>query len=284
MPKLQCPVSQEFLKLEPALQKAALEKDPTKKPPKLNSLIPTAILNYVESIGVEVDPKWREEANEALTRKPGPQKKKIVESHNLFDERPGTWLSNVAIATGCALVTCGDKSLSLAGCCVSTTAAGRAIEQGWGAIPEAKQTQNDPEHPGLPGIRFIPPGVDLTPKTSPAPPPIALADVGAWISEASILQRDQVVLSDCRVIEQDAKAAIPSDAIRIHKAIASSDKPEQKTLAVLTSIASAQAMAYQLGWTMRKETRSGRAGILLISPRIKLTYEIVPGRTVPVSQ
>jgi hypothetical protein len=280
MTKLQCSVSQEFLKLEPAIQKEALEKDPTQKPPKINNLIPTAILNYAESIGVEVDLKWREEANEALVRKPGPQKKKAVESHDLFDERPGVWLSNVAIATGCAMATCGKKTLSLAGCYVPTTAAERAIEQGWGAIPEAKETSGGQ----LPGIRFIPPGIDLIPKTTPAPLPMVLANVGAWISEASILQCDQVVLSDCRVIEQDTKAAIPSDAIRIHKATPSGDKLEQKTLTVLASIASAQAMAYQLNWTMRREIRNGKTGILLIPPRIKLTYEIAPGRTVPVTQ
>ena len=281
MPKLQINVSDEFAKqLDIELVKTHLSVAPNEKPPKLANLIPTALVWYADKIGAEVSPEARAEATEALTRKPGPQKKKPIESHDLFDERPGTWLSNVAIATGCAMANCGEKTLSLAGCHVPTTAAERAVEQGWGAIPEVKQTSNGP----LPGIRFIPPGVDLAPKATPAPAPMALADVGAWVSEASILQRDQVVLGDCRVIEHDAKATIPGDMIRIHKAVTSSDKPDQKTFAILKSIASAQSMAYQLGWTMRKETKNGAPGILLIPPRVKLTYEIAPGRTIPVTQ
>jgi hypothetical protein len=178
------------------------------------------------------------------------------------------------------MVTCGENSLSLAGCWVFAAAAELAFRQGWGAIPETKQTSNGP----MLGIRFIPPGTDFAPKATPAPAPMALADVGAWVSEASILQRDQVVLNDCRVVEYDAKAAIPGDMIRVHKAVTLSDKPDQKTFAILKSITSAQSMAYQLGWTMRKETKSGAPGILLIPPRVKLTYEIAPGRTVPVTQ
>lgn len=284
MTKLQCSVSQEFLKLEPAIQKAALEKDPTQKPPKLNNLIPTALLYYAGGVfGMTIDQDLRDEAAEILTRKPGPQKKKTVESHDLFDERPGTWLSNVAIATGCAMVTCKNKSLSLAGYHLPSTAVVAALDAGWGAIPEAKKTQNNPDHPGLPGIRFIPPGTDLAPKATPAPAPMTLADVGVWIAESSVLQCDRLVLPDCRIIEHTSQE-LPNGSIRIPKAIPSGDKPEQKQHAILKAIAMVQSAAYQLGWTMRKEQKNGAPGILLIPPRVKLTYEIAPGRTVPVTQ
>jgi hypothetical protein len=177
------------------------------------------------------------------------------------------------------MVTCGEKSFSLSGCYVPSTAVVAALEAGWGAIPETKETSNGQ----LPGIRFIPPGTDLAPKATPAPAPMALADVGAWVSEASILQRDQLVLADGRVIEYGDKS-LPDGSVRVPIAIPTGDKLEQRHHAILKSIASAQSMAYQLGWTMRKETKNGSPGILLIPPRIKLTYEIAPGRTIPVMQ
>jgi len=280
MPKLQINVSESFVEtLDTVIQRTELAVRPEKKPPKTNNLIPLALVLYAKSIGASIDPSLQEEAEQYLIRKPGPQKKKPVESHDLFDERPGTWLSSVAIATGCAIVACGEKALSLAGCHIPTTAAERAIEQSWGAIPETKETSNGQ----LPGIRFIPPGTDLAPKATPAPAPMALADVGAWVSEASILQRDQLVLADGRVIEYGDKS-LPDGSVRVPIAIPTGDKLEQRHHAILKSIASAQSMAYQLGWTMRKETKNGAPGILLIPPRVKLTYEIAPGRTIPVTQ
>ena len=282
MPKLQINVSDEFVKFTEGLVDECKKQSKTSGEPaprNVNSFIPLAITCAAKLGGYEVPPEIIEEAKAVLTRKPGPQKKKTVESHNLFDERPGTWLSNIAIGTGCSVVTCGDKSLSLDCCYAPVTAAERAIEQGWGAIPETKETSNGP----LPGIRFIPPGADLAPKTTPAPAPMALADVGAWVSEGSILQRDQLVLVDGRVIEYGNKP-LPDGSVRVPMATPTEDKPEQRHRAILKSIASAQSMAYQLGWTMRKETKNGSPGILLIPPRVKLTYEITPGRTVPVTQ
>lgn len=287
MHKLQINVSEEFAKFANSLVEAYKAKLPEDQkhtcPRSANQLIPLALVRVAIELGCEVPDTAKSEAALIVTRKPGPQKKKPLESHDLFDERPGTWLSNVAIGTGCALVTCGDKSLSLAGCHVPSTAVVAALEAGWGAIPEAKKTQNDPEHPGLPGIRFIPPGVDLAPKATPAPAPMALADVGVWVAESSVLQRDQLVLPDCRIIEHTGQE-LPNGSIRIPKATPTGDKHEQKQHAILKAIATAQANAYQLGWTMRKETKSGAPGILLIPPRVKLTYEIAPGRTVPVTQ
>lgn len=304
MAKLQCNVSDWFAEtLDPAFQKAALEKHPEQKPPKLGNLIPTALLDYAETrLGLTVDPALRTEANEVLTRKPGPRAKKPIESHDLFDERPGTWISNVAIATGCAMVTVGEQSLHLSGCHVPVTAVQRAIEQGWGAIPESKKMSNDPDHPGLPGIRFIPPGVDLVPKASAAPASVALADVGVWVSEESIWRRTTLVLSDARAVPPIDGQAVPENAFTVPQAHAldigpaDPDWPEAQKLAhqnaidaarrqaILSSVASAQIEAYELGWTMRRETRRGSPGILFIPPRVKLTYEIAPGRTVPVTQ
>jgi hypothetical protein len=304
MTKLQCNVSDSFTEvLDPAMQKAALEKHPEQKPPKLNNLIPTALLDYAETkLGITVDPKLREEAIEILTRKPGPRTKKPLDSHDLFDEKPGMWLSNVAIATGCALVACGEKTLHLSSCHIPSTAAEAAIKAGWGAIPEAKKTSNDPEHPGIPGMRFIPPGSDIAPKNVPAPAPMALADVGTWISEESIAKRSGLlVLSDGRVVDR-GQAAAPSGSISVPCAVIPEMAPvgpdwteaqklahknayeETHKRAILVSIAHVQVEAYELGWTMKREVRNGKPGILLIPPRVKLTYEIAPGRTVPVTQ
>jgi hypothetical protein len=301
MPKLQCNVSDSFADvLDPALQKAALDKRPEQKPPKLGNLIPTALLNYWEAIGGTVDPKLRTEATEILTRKPGPRTKKPLESHDLFDERPGTWLSNVAIATGCALVTCGDKQLSLAGCHVPKTAAAKAIDDGWGVIVEAKKMSNDPAVQGVPGLRFIPPGSDLAQKATAAPAPMTLSDVGTWVSEESIFTRATIVLPDGRAVPFAAPMSAQSFLIpQATEPAADSPDPtwpeavlveyqknlkEARRQAVMQSIALAQVEAYELGWTMRREIRSGKPGILLIPPRVKLTYEIAPGRTVPVTQ
>ena len=274
MPKLQINISEEFAKFASSLvdERNKIQNEPRVK--SANQLIPLALVALANALPMrDIPESITTEASEVLARKPGPQKKKPLESHDLFDERPGTWLSSVAIATGCAMVTCGDKSLSLAGYEKTYAAAAKAITEGWGAIPEVKKTQNDPEHLGLPGVRFIPPGTDLTPKAMPAPPPMTLADIGTWVSEASILARDQIVLADGRIIEHGGES-YPRDAIRFYKATAS----------ILTSIASAQAMAYQLNWTMRREIRNSKPGILLIPPRVKLTYEIAPGRAVPVTQ
>lgn len=286
MPKLQINVSDEFAKFTEELVETCKKKQTEEAsglelvaPRSANQLIPLALVRVAKEIGHVVPQSAIDEAALILVRKPGPQKKKPVESHDLFDERPGTWLSNVAIATGCAMATCGEKSFSLSGCYVPSTAVVAALEAGWSAIPEVKETGNGP----LPGIRFIPPGTDLAPKATPAPAPMALADVGAWVSEGSTLQRDQLVLADGRVIEYGDKS-LPDGSVRVPMAIPTGDKPEQRHHAILKSIASAQSMAYQLGWTMRKETKNGSPGILLIPPRVKLTYEIAPGRTIPVTQ
>ena len=301
MTKLQCNVSDHFAEsLDLSLQKSAIAAEPDKKPAKMSNLIPTALLGYLESIGGTVDPALRTEATEILTRKPGPRIKKLIESHALFDDRPGVWLSNVAIVTGCALATRGEKSLSLAGCHSPSFAAERAIEQGWGAIPETKHTSDDPTIAGLPGMRFIPPGADLVPKAPVAPAPMALADVGVWISEESIFTQSTIILPDGRavpfstpmsaqsfLIPQATEPAInPPNPEWSEAALIEYQKTikESRQLAVMQSIAFAQVEAYQLGWTMRREIKSGRPGILLIPPRVRLTYEIAPGRTVPVTQ
>lgn len=301
--KLQCNVSDSFAEvLDPALQKAALEKHPEKKPPKLGNLIPTALLDYAEAqFGLIVDPALRAEAAEILVRKPGPRTKKPIESHELFDERPGAWLSNVAIATGCALVTVGEDSLSLTGCHVPGSAAQTAFAANWGVIVEAKKTSTDPDHPGLPGLRFIPPGASLAPKESPAPPaPMTLSDVGTWISEDSIFTRATIVLPDGRAVPFAAPMseqsflipqaneprvdAIPDDASEAFKTAHANTVKEARRQAVMQSIATAQIEAHELGWTMRREIRKGKPGILFVPPKVKLTYEIAPGRTVPVTQ
>ena len=58
MPKLQCNVSDQFAEsLETAIQKASVAKDPEKKVPKPNTLIPLALIAYARANGAEIDPK-----------------------------------------------------------------------------------------------------------------------------------------------------------------------------------------------------------------------------------
>jgi hypothetical protein len=148
--KLQCNVSDSFAEtIDRAFQRAALEKTPDGKPPRLSNLIPTALIHYGRTaLGLEIDPALRVEAEEVLARKPGPRTKKRVEAEPA-DEEAFLWVSNVALSTGCATVTGDGMSLSLCGCHVPKTAAAKAIEEGWGVILESRQ--------GVPGLRFVPP-------------------------------------------------------------------------------------------------------------------------------
>jgi hypothetical protein len=294
--KLQCNVSDDFAKtIDTGFQKAALDQCPDKRPPKLSNLIPHALLHYGRTVlGIEIDPALQSEADEVLVRKPGPRTKKPIESLEIFDERPGMWLSNVAIATGCALVKVDEWNLSLQGCHVPTSAAQRAIEEGWGAIPEEQRK--------LPGMRFLPPGTEFALKNAPAPAPMALADVGTWIAEDLILKQATLVLADARCVVITDGQRVPEDAFVIPQATPPEPQPidpswdevflaahksavdAARKQAVLMSIATAEAEIYSLGWTSKREVRNGKPGILLVPPRVKLTYEIAPGQMVPVSK
>ena len=301
MTKLQVNVSPEFAAFAESLVEER-NKQTGQRVKSANQLIPLALIAYANTLFVrDIPESITTEATEVLSRKPGPQKKKPLESHDLFDALPGTWLSNVAIATGCALVTVVDDSLSLAGCYVPGSAAQAAFAAGWGAIPEAKKKSSDPNHPGLPGLRFIPPGASFAPKEAHAPhAPMTLSDVGTWISEDSIFTRATIILPDGRAVpfatpmsEQSflipqavefGPDPIPDDASEAFKIAHASSVKEARRQAVMQSIASAQIEAYELGWTMRREVRKGKAGILFVPPKVKLTYEIAHGQTVPVSQ
>lgn len=305
MTKLQVNVSPEFAAFAESLVDAYKKMHPddlaSHAPRSANQLLPSALCVFAKSIGVDVPADVATEAILITSRKPGPQKKKPITSHDLFDALPGTWLSNVAIATGCALVTVGDDSLSLAGCYGPDSAARTAFGAGWGVIVEAKKTSSDPDHPGLPGLRFIPPGASLAPKEAPAThAPMTLSDVGTWISEDSIFTRATIVLPDGRAVPfatpmseqsflipqavEPRVDAVPDDASEAFKIAHASSVKEARRQAVMQSIASAQIEAYELGWTMRREVRKGKAGILFVPPKGKLTYEIAHGQTVPVSQ
>ena len=300
MTKLQVNVSPEFAAFAESLVEER-NKQTGQRVKSANQLIPLAIIALAALFVRDIPGSITSEADEVLTRKPGPQKKKPIASHDLFDSLPGTWLSSVAIATGCAVVFCGEQSLSLSECTYMEVAALKAVNMGWGAIPETKKISSDPDHPGLPGLRFIPPGASLTPKESPATPaPMTLSDVGTWISEDSIFTRATIVLPDGRAVpfatpmsEQSflipqavefGPDPIPDDASEAFKIAHASSVKEARRQAVMQSIASAQIEAYELGWTMRREVRKGKAGILFVPPKVKLTYEIAHGQTVPVSQ
>jgi hypothetical protein len=298
--KLQINVSPEFAKqLDVELAKTHTTVLPNEKPPKLANLIPTALIHYADKIGATVTPEVRAEANDVLTRKPGPQKKKPLVSHNLFDPRPGVWIGEAAIETGFAIVRCGDQELSLAHCTDTSEAAARAVEERWGAIPEAKSESNDPNAPTTPGMRFIPPGASLLSKEPPKHAPLTLATVGTWISEESILTGATVVLGSGRNVPLQDGQAVPEDAFVVPgarvdpspveswwdenmlKAHAIAEK-ERGHQSVLASIAAAQIEAYELGWTCKRETRKGKVGVLFIPPKVRLTYEIGPGQMVAV--
>jgi len=302
MTKLQINISPEFAAFAESLVEERNKIQTEQRVKSANQLIPLAIIAYANTLSVrDIPESITTEAAEVLTRKPGPQKKKPLASHDLFDSLPGTWLSNVAIATGCALVTVGDESLSLAGCYGPDSAARTAFAADWGVIVEAKKTSTDPDHPGLPGLRFIPPGASLAPKEAQAVhAPMTLSDVGTWISEDSIFTRATIVLPDGRAVPfatpmseqsflipqavEPRVNAVPDDASEAFKIAHTNAVKEARRQAVMQSIASAQIEAYELGWTMRREVRKGKAGILFVPPKVKLTYEIAHGQTVPVSQ
>jgi hypothetical protein len=301
MTKLQVNVSPEFAAFAESLveERNKIQNEPRVK--GANQLIPMALIAYANTLFVrDIPESITAEASEVLSRKPGPQKKKPLESHDLFDGRPGVWLSNVALATGCAMAICGEHSLPFPGY-NKEESAGHAMRMGWGVIPETRPTSNDPNDPGLPGLRFIPPGVDFAPTTK-APAPMALADVGVWVSEESISARSTLVLSDARIVNHNPAVTVPENAFVIPCATLPSKAQylpdwteaqkmahdtayeEAKKSAVFDSIMFAQIEAYELGWTMRREVRKGKAGILFVPPKVKLTYEIAHGQTVPVSQ
>jgi len=302
MTKLQVNVSTEFATFAESLvdaRKKALATNPDAAHPRsANQLIPIGLIEYANFLGVDVPESIRTEAREIVTRKPGPQKKKPLESHDLFDGRPGVWLSDVALATGCAMAICGEHSLPFSGYNKEESAA-HAMRMGWGVIPESRPTSNDPNDPGLPGLRFIPPGVDFVP-TPKAPAPMTLSDVGTWISEDSIFTRATIVLPDGRAVPfatpmseqsflipqavEPRVDAIPDDASEAFRTAHANAVKEARRQAVVQSIASAQIEAYELGWTMRREVRKGKTGILFVPPKVKLMYEIAPGQVVPVSQ
>jgi hypothetical protein len=300
MTKLQVNVSPEFAAFAESLVEER-NKQTEQRVKSANQLIPLAIVALAALFVRDIPESIASEADEVLTRKPGPQKKKPIVSHDLFDSLPGTWISSVAIATGCAVVFCGEQSLSLTECTHMEVAALKAVNVGWGAIPESKKTSSDPDHPGLPGLRFIPPGASLAPKEAPATlAPMTLSNVGTWISEDSIFTRATIVLPDGRAVPfatpmseqsflipqavEPRVDAIPDDASEAFKIAHANAAKEARRQAVMQSIASAQIEAYELGWTMRREVRKGKPGILFVPPKVKLTYEIAHGKTVPMSQ
>ena len=149
-------------------------------------------------------------------------------------------------------------------------------------------------------MRFVPPGVSLLPKEPPKHTPLTLASVGTWISEESITQKGFLVLADGRAVDFVAGREVPMNAFVVPCAVLGAKThylpdwtdaqkkahdeayEDSKKRAALESIMFAQAEAYELGWTCKRETRKGKVGILFIPPKVRLTYEVGPGQTVAV--
>lgn len=125
--------------------------------------------------------------------------------------------------------------------------------------------------------------------TIPQPEPMAPADVGAWISEVQLRRHNHVVTPDGRLLKQsDAERATmfreatqPSGALFIERANTDGMTAIDAVACVRRAFAEIAAGAVELGWTVRRESRGGFAGLHLVPPGIELRYQIAPGRTVP---
>lgn len=302
MIKLQKAVPDHWQNLDRDLARAWLDHLPKEQqhnaPRSANTLIPLGLLLVAKSIGRDdlVTTELLAEAQEMTSDKPGRKRRTPAETLPLFDSALGQWLSVVALSTGTARVECGSHTLSLFGCRCLATASSKAVEEGWGAVPESRGE--------LQGIRFLPPGASLQAQV-PAPPPMAKAEIGAWISETAIKDACWTVLADGRKVkqtraEQDTTIrtdALPTGALAVRQASYAprdhaKDVPpedqrkidaEELAQAIREAFADCAAQAFENGWTARREIRGGHAGILLIPPSVGLSYEIAPGRKVPVS-
>lgn len=254
--------------LTDAYRESLPEAERARAPRSCNGLIPLAMLTLLETLKPGLVTQERlDEARAIAHRRPGPKPKGERENLELFDDRPGAWITCTTLRSGTSSAQVGDQRLSLFGCRCEATASAKAVAGGWGVVPEV--------HEGVPGLRFIPPGSGYT---VAAPEPMAPADVGVWVSEATIAKTHLLITTDGRVVKQrsdEEREAMfrcgtrPEHAVSIEKS---------------TRLADIAAYAFDEGWTARAEHRGGHPGILLIPPHVSLTYEVAPGRRVAVSQ
>lgn len=254
--------------LADAYRESLPEDQRARAPRSCNGLIPLAMLTLLETLkpGFATEERFIE-ARAVAHRRPGPKPKAERENLELFDDKPGAWVSCVDLKSGTSSAQVGDQRLSLFGCRCEATASARAVEEKWGVVPEV--------HDGLPGLRFIPPDSGYT---VAAPEPMADAEVGVWISESMVSKTHLLVTVDGRVVKQrsgEEREAMfrcgtrPEHAVSIEKG---------------TRLGDVAAYAFDEGWTARSEHRGGHPGILLIPPHVALTYEVAPGRRVAVSR
>lgn len=286
--KLQINVSDEFGAFADKLvetHKTALPEDLKKHTPRSpNALIPLALVNMAKELKQDVPDAIMSEANEVLSRKPGP-KKKNDRQLTLVDDRPGVRISLARIATGTTVIEVGLASVELHGCHTIGSAAQAAANAGWGTIPE---TQNS-----VPGLRFIPPGAPLVPEHAKPPKP-NVTEVGVFVSEAQVQAGPIVILADGRtiprVIGADGNDKLGRDVIRFQHAVVGDlleqlGTPEHRA-ALLSfeteqSFRVANADALEIGWTVRRETRRGKRGFRYIPPGTKLRF-VLPEQEVEV--
>lgn len=254
--------------LTDAYRESLPEDQRARAPRSCNGLIPLAMLTLLETLKPGLVTQERlDEARAIAHRRPGPKPKGERENLELFEDKPGAWVSCVDLKSGTSSAQVGDQRLSLFGCRCEATASVKAVEEGWGVVPEARD--------GLPGLRFIPPGSGYT---VAAPEPMAPADVGVWVSEATIAKTHLLITTDGRVVKQR------SDEER--EAMFRCGTQPDRSVAIRRSsyLGEVAHDAFEAGWTARSEHRGGHPGILLIPPHVSLTYEVAPGRRVAVSQ
>ncbi len=292
--KLQINVSDAFGtfadKLPEAYKKTLPEDQKRFAPRSANQLIPLAMCKLAEQLGC-LDEQAIAEAQEVVSRKPGP-KKKDDRQLALVDDKPGVWVSLTKIATGTVIVEYTGHELAtrsvldLRGCHVTVTAVQTAAIANWGVIPE---TNN-----GVPGLRFIPPGTPLHVEP-PKPPRPSTTEVGTFVSEEQVQAGPIAILADGRTVPRnigvDGSDKLGSDVIRFRHAELfgiESECPEDTKIQLIVnrtgeSFRIANADAAELGWTVRLETRRGKKGFRYIPPGTKLRF-VLPEQEIEVGE
>lgn len=143
--------------LEAALRAYAATLKTGKPPRTPRALVYFAWLAFLEALGLAhmITPEARKLAAEAASppgRKPLGQQTEVWDVMTHFvDHRPGFYLSEARLRVGAGVNRCGTASLDLSGCYALSTATARAVEAGWGVLPETRGAAQ--------GLRFLPPSV-----------------------------------------------------------------------------------------------------------------------------
>lgn len=261
---------------EEQLCAAVQEKLGLAEPPSgMAKVVPLAILALAQSLGLPIAASAHAVAKELLAdrpkqKKPADRQLSIDSVAPHDDGRGGLWMPETRIRAGVAVVEVGRgehvQRLDLRECHCPKTAAARAVDSGWGAIPEP--------HGPASGIRFVPPTPEAREK---ALTPFDDATVGAWVSDAMLYRSHVLVLESGRVLEytDDERPQFPPEGSILFARYGFGERHVIE--------AAAYAVAH-VGWVVRIQQRGDSLGLRLFPPGTKLEYRISGGRVVGVER